>query len=278
VAHREYGPFGETLAASGPMADVFNFWFSTKYLHHETGLYYYGERYYSPGLGRFLSRDPIGEEGGLNEYGFVGNDPVNSADPFGLWKVRLVGSNWKDGGRQVVDAFDTLKRNMPAYITRLREWMAAAAKLPDKCAYKRHFQQELTKLYGILGVMEIGLNSDVEIKIYSKKLGADDYGQAIFGWIYDEFRGKIYLNRQGITPHYEWDENTMISTLFHELSHVAGVRNDEDTDGSFWFDNAHNVDDIAESPSSFSLAKAVNDAIDRKGNKCCPPRSEWEPK
>ena len=83
VAHREYGPFGETLAASGPMADVFNFWFSTKYLHHETGLYYYGERYYSPELGRFLSRDPIGEEGGLNEYGFVDNDPVNRLDYLG---------------------------------------------------------------------------------------------------------------------------------------------------------------------------------------------------
>jgi len=84
VAHREYGPFGETLAASGPMADVFNFWFSTKYLHHETGLYYYGYRFYSPELMRWLNRDPIGEEGGLNEYGFVGNDPVNKWDYLGL--------------------------------------------------------------------------------------------------------------------------------------------------------------------------------------------------
>jgi uncharacterized protein RhaS with RHS repeats len=41
-------------------------------------------RAYSPGLGRWLSRDPIGENGGLNLYGFVGNDPVNFWDPLGL--------------------------------------------------------------------------------------------------------------------------------------------------------------------------------------------------
>ena len=48
------------------------------------GLYYYGYRYYSPVLGRWLSRDPIGEDGGLNLYGFVGNEPVSLVDFLGL--------------------------------------------------------------------------------------------------------------------------------------------------------------------------------------------------
>jgi RHS repeat-associated protein len=277
AARYAYDAFGATVAQSGDMAESFTHRFSTKPFDAETGLVMYQLRPYEPGHGRFLSRDPIEEEGGVGLYGFVGNGPVDSIDSFGLWKVLLVGNNWK-GGERVINAFETIKRNMPAYITRLREWMIAASKLPDDCAYKRHFQQELTRLYGILGVMEIGLNSDTELRIYSKQLGADNYGQAIFGWIYDEFKGRIYLNRQGINSHHEWDENTMISTLFHELSHVAGAKNDEDIGGSFWFDNAHNVDDIAESPSRFSLAKVVNDAICRKGNKCCPSRSEWEPK
>jgi hypothetical protein len=43
----------------------------------------YGERYYDPQLGRWTSRDPIGERGGLNLYGFVGNDGVNSFDLLG---------------------------------------------------------------------------------------------------------------------------------------------------------------------------------------------------
>jgi RHS repeat-associated protein len=48
------------------------------------GLYNYGHRYYHPQLGRWTSRDPIGEEGGLNLYGFSGNDGVNRLDRLGL--------------------------------------------------------------------------------------------------------------------------------------------------------------------------------------------------
>ena len=45
---------------------------------------YYGFRYYSPGMGRWLNRDPIGERGGLNLYAFVANNPMLLNDPFGL--------------------------------------------------------------------------------------------------------------------------------------------------------------------------------------------------
>ncbi|MDI1248810.1 MAG: type IV secretion protein Rhs [Lacunisphaera sp.] len=80
----EYGAFGETLIADGPMQDAFPFRFSTKYTDSETSLLYYGHRYYSPSTGRWLSRDPIEEQGGANLYGFVQNDALNSVDLFGL--------------------------------------------------------------------------------------------------------------------------------------------------------------------------------------------------
>jgi uncharacterized protein RhaS with RHS repeats len=48
-------------------------------------LYYYGERFYSPELMRWLNRDPIGVNGGLNEYGFAGNNPVCRIDMLGLF-------------------------------------------------------------------------------------------------------------------------------------------------------------------------------------------------
>ena len=44
---------------------------------------YYGYRYYHPDLGRWISRDPIEEEGGLNLFAFVGNDGVNKTDILG---------------------------------------------------------------------------------------------------------------------------------------------------------------------------------------------------
>jgi RHS repeat-associated protein len=52
----------------------------------ETGLYYYRARYYDPKGGRFISKDPIGFEGGdVNLYRYVGNDPVDWVDPSGLF-------------------------------------------------------------------------------------------------------------------------------------------------------------------------------------------------
>ncbi|MBB4099039.1 DUF4123 domain-containing protein [Sphingomonas kyeonggiensis] len=56
-----------------------------QYHDAETGLHYNRFRYYDPALGRYLSRDPIGVAGGLNCYAYAGNDPVNRADPTGLW-------------------------------------------------------------------------------------------------------------------------------------------------------------------------------------------------
>src|SRR5271157_2035352 len=84
LANYEYGPFGEVLRASGPMAKLNPFRFSTKYQDDESDLVYYGYRYYNASTGRWLSRDPIVEYGGLNIYTFIGNDAVNNLDLFGF--------------------------------------------------------------------------------------------------------------------------------------------------------------------------------------------------
>ncbi len=88
VAGYSYGPFGQLLSASGPLAQINPLRFSSEYFDDETNLVYYNYRYYSPRLGRWLSRDPIGESGGLNLYGMLGNNAVNSWDELGLfWSV-----------------------------------------------------------------------------------------------------------------------------------------------------------------------------------------------
>ena len=83
AAHYEYSPFGRLTAATGDKAADFNHRFSTKYQNNETGLYYYGYRYYSAELERWLSRDPIGEDGGIALYVFT-NNSVNEIDILGL--------------------------------------------------------------------------------------------------------------------------------------------------------------------------------------------------
>jgi len=64
----------------------------------ETGLYYYRARYYDPMDGRFISKDPIGFEGGdVNLFGMTSNDPINWVDPNGL-KSMMVRSLPAAGG------------------------------------------------------------------------------------------------------------------------------------------------------------------------------------
>jgi RHS repeat-associated protein len=84
-ANYEYGPFGEVIRATGPMARVNPFRWSTQNQDDETDLVMYPARPYSPSTGRWLSRDPIQEQGGLNLYGFVGNNPISRFDVLGLW-------------------------------------------------------------------------------------------------------------------------------------------------------------------------------------------------
>ena len=83
AAHFEYDPFGNTVVNTDSMG-LFNNRFSTKSLDLETGLYYYGYRYYDPHTGRWINRDPIGEASGVNIYADLANDAVNQVDVLGL--------------------------------------------------------------------------------------------------------------------------------------------------------------------------------------------------
>ena len=119
VARYRYDPFGNTISSSGSLATANTYRFSSKEIHVNSGMYYYGYRFYDPSLQRWVNRDPIGEEGfdilrGLrpkrgsaiwagpgyialesssnrsvidtepNAYKCVKNGPINQVDPDGL--------------------------------------------------------------------------------------------------------------------------------------------------------------------------------------------------
>ncbi len=108
VAKYVYDPFGNTLAASGTLADVNTYRFSSQEYHQPSGLLLYLYRAYDPNLQRFISRDPIEEEGGINLYGFVGNDPVDQLDPDGL-------AYGNEGPNKIVYDLDTRKQCFVRY-------------------------------------------------------------------------------------------------------------------------------------------------------------------
>jgi RHS repeat-associated protein len=94
AATYDHGPFGENMTASGPAAALNPFRFSSEVWDATLGLVDYTFRPYNPFDGRFLNRDPIGEDGGLNLYGFASNDPVDRVDHLGL-VGRIEISHWQ---------------------------------------------------------------------------------------------------------------------------------------------------------------------------------------
>ena len=115
----DYSVFGAVRAASGESI-VCGFVGMLGVERDPTGLLFMRNRYYSPTLGRFLMRDPIGIAGGdVNWYCYCGNDSVNFVDDDGLmswseWcKVFLeglkgFGGAWADGSveKGLAAAFD----------------------------------------------------------------------------------------------------------------------------------------------------------------------------
>lgn len=84
----KYLPFGEAESATETVANPLRY--TAREFEAATGLYYYRNRWYDPALHRFLSQDPIGIAGGVNLYAYVGNDPANYVDPYGLYQCYII--------------------------------------------------------------------------------------------------------------------------------------------------------------------------------------------
>jgi RHS repeat-associated protein len=125
-----YDPYGKpgTGAATG-----FPFRYTGQRYDNETGLYYYKARYYNSLHGRFMQNDPIGVEGALNFYDYVSSDPLNKADPTGLYECTGQGAECAD------------------FEERLQLVRDAAAALPAGSDGQKDLQ-EVVDFYGAAGV------------------------------------------------------------------------------------------------------------------------------
>lgn len=77
-----YDPYGKATKLQGTL--IPDFQYAGYYAHAASGLNLTLTRAYNPEFGRWINRDPIGEEGGVNLFAYVGGNPVNRLDPYGM--------------------------------------------------------------------------------------------------------------------------------------------------------------------------------------------------
>ncbi len=82
LARYDYTPYGERTKRPGDLDCDFGY--TGHYTHEASGIILAPYRGYDPTVGRWLSRDPIEEDGGINLYGYVGNRLFSTTDPLGL--------------------------------------------------------------------------------------------------------------------------------------------------------------------------------------------------
>ncbi|HEY0653359.1 MAG TPA: SpvB/TcaC N-terminal domain-containing protein [Chryseosolibacter sp.] len=89
--HLEYFAFGETFVEEHSNTDRTPYLFNGKELDEETGLYFYGERYYDPTISIWLSADPLAEmTPGWSPYNYTYNNPVVFTDPDGRIPIETI--------------------------------------------------------------------------------------------------------------------------------------------------------------------------------------------
>ncbi|RYD19890.1 MAG: RHS repeat-associated core domain-containing protein [Verrucomicrobiaceae bacterium] len=202
TSRRDYDAFGNTLVSEGIAPSSFGF--STKMQDAETGLYYYGYRYYDATTGRWPSKDPINEKGGINLYGFIGNDGINSWDLLGLLE--------RTGNGHHLFNFATL-RDHTGLSECLKEALEKIKILPKPGTSFTHGYSKAHQLYNervkesidrvISKLAEEGLDvanccpSDLSsvVNRFEKDIWKDDYVRAFNTMVYNGLGDKTSLNR-----------------------------------------------------------------------------------
>lgn len=114
-----YSAFGETKifdAEQNEIATSKNPWrFSGKRFDEETGLYYFGRRYYDPVSATWITKDPLGFEEGPNLYAYVYNNPLSNIDLYGLFSYEF-NNNLNEGSSQPYNYFSSYEINKRAFV------------------------------------------------------------------------------------------------------------------------------------------------------------------
>ncbi len=126
--------------------------FTGRRFDDSSGLIYCRNRYYSPSLGRFVSRDPAGyQDKQLNLSAYILNNPANGLDPFGLAKVEI--SHWHSW-QNWIDSFFV---NAATFYHHFRVWGETA----DNCTFISYGADNSRSFDNIITTMEVSKSDPV---------------------------------------------------------------------------------------------------------------------
>ncbi len=194
----------------------------------EIGLYCVRHRWYDPGNGRWLTRDPAGYLDGMNQYEYCSSSSLAAIDPFGLLRKtfdRSMTDRDKQNIRIALQMIEKCISRLLKEIEELRDTLSVCA-----CeVLDPQFDELDSRLRTVRWYLQLpeGVRDPGSLSIVEGEIG-DARAETIMQWYVYNFR--IELNK---SDWRKWSQDELIDVLLHELFHVAEhLRHEPDFDGT----------------------------------------------
>jgi RHS repeat-associated protein len=241
VQQLSYDAFGNVTQDSNPAFQPFGF--AGGLYDRDTGLVLLGARSYDPRTGRWTSPDPLGFGGGqANLYAYVGNDPVNAADPSGLGLLDDIGSGLNSAYHTAGDYYDTA-----------RDYVVSHA--PGFIASKAESYVQIGPIHISPSKKELSVGTSADISVGETKV-ASVSAEAAVG-LTENQSADPYVNIQ--RPLFTARLKLQLKTLLSKIPYFGPKYFTASWEGQTEFGNAQNLQVVQ---NLLSNVRAANNVID----------------
>jgi RHS repeat-associated protein len=270
VAHYEYSPFGVITEQTGTLASGNLFRFSNEVFDETTGIVEFVFRPYFPPLGKFMSRDPIGVQGGLNETAICGNDLINHWDELGLYALQFKGRWSLEEINYFNSIYSSVKQRIPVIMQELDVLKAEAKELPNACEYKLEWLIRLAETRAVFQSTLFWMKSSQELQVTKDNLGNETSAQVHVHFFFKFPLWRLNVNnKKGIDINFFTNIQSAETAILHEMTHYAFPATDDGQSGKDWM-NAEILDDTMNEKSvRGSLLSTWQKLRNDFGSKCC---------